>query len=169
MHRRILLTLALSLFVGQFATAQLPETGFSEITTAAPQPQHGLRDTLEEGYSLERQRLWADALVHYEDAARKFPSSVDISQRLQIVRIRFDLSRRYSDRSFVGSTKTLTVPKADREKVSQPRAGLRHQQLVPRHGDDVAVQRPLHAQQVDEQDPEFGGDKLQPGRQLVIE
>lgn len=71
-----------------------------------------LRDSLETGFDLERQKLWADALVHYEEAARQFPNSLDVRERLEIVRIRFDLSRRYADGSYVRSLEQLSLDQA---------------------------------------------------------
>ena len=110
MHRRILQALfAILLFAPAtlFAQTRVPASAFSAPRV---EPERAsLQSTLEEGYGLERKQLWADALVHYEDAAREFPESRDIKQRLQIVRVRFDLSRRYSDGSFVESTRQLTV------------------------------------------------------------
>ena len=91
--RRILQSLTVLVFlISCFsANAQTPpaQAGF---TLLDERNETSLKQALESGYSLEHQRLWADALVHYEDAARKFPSNRDIRQRLQIVRIRFDLS-----------------------------------------------------------------------------
>lgn len=109
MQKRILLTFAALLFCANFASAQAPTaTGFTEPAQDIGDAK-ALKQTLEAGYQLEREHLWADALVHYEDATRKYPSSADLKQRLQIVRIRFDLSRRYSDGSFVQSAQRLSI------------------------------------------------------------
>ena len=97
--------------------------GFRDVSTpvdTAPQksavyaPSNDLRDaaiqkTLKNGYDLERKQLWSDALVHYEDASRRFPNQLEIRQRLQVVRIQYDLARRYADGSFVSSTRRLAV------------------------------------------------------------
>ena len=110
MHRRILQALfaiLLTLPAPLFAQTRVPASAFSAPAVATETT--ALRDRLEEGYDLERKQLWADALVHYEDAMREFPQSRDLKQRLQIVRVRFDLSRRYSDSSFVDSTRQLAV------------------------------------------------------------
>ncbi len=110
MQRWILQALAALLFcVPAISNAQV-SSAFREVR--ASETSNSVQTTLEAGYALEREHLWADALVHYEDATRQFPNSLDLKQRLQIVRIRFDLSRRYSDRSFVGSTRRLTIAQA---------------------------------------------------------
>ena len=114
MHRRILLAAAaLLLWLPSLGFSQFSETSALRDQPAIAKPESvSLKSTLEAGYTLERERLWADALVHYEDASRQFPNSLDVKQRLQIVRIRFDLSRRYSDSSFVDSTQRLGVAQA---------------------------------------------------------
>ena len=71
-----------------------------------------VRRMLETGYDLERQQLWSDALVHYEDAARRFPNQANIQQRLQVVRIQYDLARRYADGSFTQSVRQLSMQEA---------------------------------------------------------
>lgn len=113
MQRRILLAFAAFLFVPSLAVGQ-DNYGARGFTSASPTvtDEASLKSTLEAGYALEREHLWADALVHYEDANRQFPNSLDIKQRLQIVRIRFDLSRRYADGSFVESARHLRVSQA---------------------------------------------------------
>lgn len=115
MQRRILQALAALLFlVPAWGDAQttLQSEYSSAPTTISSVSETDVRATLEAGYKLEREHLWADALIHYEDAAKRFPSSLDVKQRLKIVRIRFDLSRRYADASFVDSTRQLSMPEA---------------------------------------------------------
>lgn len=112
MQRRILLAFAVSIALSLGASVQAQTLNNSvQFTTQSQSVGNttAVQDSLEKGYALERQKLWADALVHYEDASRTYPSSLDIKQRLNIVRIRFDLSRRYADGSFVQSTKHLAL------------------------------------------------------------
>lgn len=97
-----------------FREIQPDQQVFSEPAVRDAIPRADLHDAavrkaLETGYDLERQQLWSDALVHYEDAARRFPNHQDVRQRLQVVRIQYDLARRYADGSFVQSTRRLTV------------------------------------------------------------
>ena len=88
MQRRILLALtAFLLSVPNFAHAQFTTKDSSfEATSADSLRPETLQSKLEAGYSLERQKRWADALVHYEETSLEFPNSLDIKQRLQIVR-----------------------------------------------------------------------------------
>lgn len=113
MHRRILHVLAVAFILtplssysqdvssDQIRTAPLPEVNSAEA-----------QESLQTGYDFERKQQWADALVHYEEATRRFPANEVLKQRLRIVRIRFDLSRRYADDSFVQSTRRLGVNEA---------------------------------------------------------
>ncbi len=81
--------------------AQLvPERMAVAIDTIAPASKD---DLLAEGLRLEADRRWQEAIQLYEKIARKSPQNVDIERRLQIVRVHFDVSRRYADRSFVTS------------------------------------------------------------------
>ncbi len=116
MPRKILLALATALFslpVGLLAIGQAPPATQVRIPTdslpASPDiDQAAVQKLLQEGYAHERQKQWADALLHYEEAARAYPGQTDLLGRLQVVRIHFDLSRRYADDSFVQSTRSLS-------------------------------------------------------------
>jgi carboxyl-terminal processing protease len=55
---------------------------------------------LEDGRQLEKQQRWTDALQHYEDAVRKFPSHEDLKLRHTLAQIHCELDRRFTDRSF---------------------------------------------------------------------
>jgi carboxyl-terminal processing protease len=57
-------------------------------------------DLLDRGRALENERRWGEALTHYEEAFRQYPTERDLEQRLQISRMHYDLGRRYNDRSF---------------------------------------------------------------------
>lgn len=109
MHRRILHVLAAVLFLSSLVNAQGVPAQAIRTSTIQDVDTAEVQRVLEKGYGFEREHQWADALVHYEEAARSFPTNENIQQRLQIVRIRFDLSRRYADDSFVGSTHRLAV------------------------------------------------------------
>lgn len=117
MQRRILHPLAVWLFVSAVACPiSFAQTG-DQAVQANPAALSNVdplaaERSLQEGYALERKRLWADALVHYEQATRSFPDQATLKERLQIVRIRFDLSRRYADGSFVDSANRLSVSDA---------------------------------------------------------
>jgi carboxyl-terminal processing protease len=59
------------------------------------------RSTLVEGKRLEQERRWQEAIMHYERALKKDASLRECTERLQICRVHFDVTRRYSDRSFI--------------------------------------------------------------------
>jgi carboxyl-terminal processing protease len=56
---------------------------------------------MEQGIELEKDHRWQESIQHYEKVQRKFPQYQDAKHRLQIVRIHFDVTRRYADKSFV--------------------------------------------------------------------
>ncbi len=85
-----------------------------QINTARAQdatPQIAVEDDpIAVGRQLEIQQRWQEAIVHYEKFNRKHPEQVDIARRLQIVRIRYDVWRRYTDQTFI-STVDNSSPK----------------------------------------------------------
>jgi carboxyl-terminal processing protease len=86
-------------------TAQLvPERMAIAIDTIAPALQDEL---LAEGLRLESDRRWQEAIQIYEKIVRKSPLNIEIERRLQIVRVHYDVSRRYADRSFVASVERV--------------------------------------------------------------
>lgn len=56
---------------------------------------------LERGRELERDRRWAEALNHYEQAVRNNPSHRELTDRLSLAKAHFDVERRYADARFV--------------------------------------------------------------------
>lgn len=64
---------------------------------------------VEKGLELERNRLWGDAVRHYETETRNHPASKTLYQRLVISRIHFDVNRRYRDESYLQSVRELTT------------------------------------------------------------
>ena len=63
---------------------------------------------LEQGARLERERRWADALSHYEDALRQHPQRPDLKQRVVVARAHYDVCRRYNDVSYNAALGTLS-------------------------------------------------------------
>ncbi len=115
MLRRILGLLLIVTAVSGFNTlpaqAQLSSSQIRIPTEALPSPVEvddtAVRQLLLEGQQLERQRQWADALMHYEEAARNHPQRAELRDRLDLVRVHFDLTRRYADSSFLAAAKQL--------------------------------------------------------------
>jgi carboxyl-terminal processing protease len=71
-----------------------------------------LQEILQTGEQLERERRWGEALNHYEDAARTFPSRADLKQRMTTARFHLEVSRRYADQSFLRSLNDLSQQQA---------------------------------------------------------
>ncbi len=60
-------------------------------------------ELLDNGKQLERDRRWQEAIQQYEKLNRKFPNQIEVERRLQISRIHFDVTRRYSDKTFIAT------------------------------------------------------------------
>jgi carboxyl-terminal processing protease len=79
------------------------------VTLAPPLATHDdLAVVLEQGSRLERERRWAEALSHYEDALRQHPQRPDLQQRVTVARAHYEVCRRYNDQSFSTALGTLT-------------------------------------------------------------
>ena len=68
-------------------------------------------DILSDGLELEGEAKWGEALSLYQRALRESPDNANLQQRRTIVRLHFDLERRYSDRSFLASVTNTTNSK----------------------------------------------------------
>ena len=64
--------------------------------------------TIAEGKRLEQENRWQEAILHYEKAIKKDASTKDCGERLQICRVHYDVTRRYSDRSFMQAVDNST-------------------------------------------------------------
>jgi len=85
------------------------------VTLAEPVATHDdLASVLELGTRLERERRWAEALSHYEDALKQHPTRPDLQQRVTVARAHYEVCRRYNDPSFATAVTKLT----DREALS---------------------------------------------------
>ncbi len=67
---------------------------------------------LEHGYRLELESRWGEALSHYEEALRKYPSDTSLQRRFEYVRVHYDLGRRLADRSFNEAVARLPLDRA---------------------------------------------------------
>jgi carboxyl-terminal processing protease len=63
-------------------------------------------EVLDLGRKLEQERRWHEAILHYERAAKKNPNLKAVLERLQVCRVHHDVTRRYSDRSFLQTIDT---------------------------------------------------------------
>ncbi len=68
----------------------------------------GVRSPIAEGKRLEQENRWQEAILHYERAVKKDSRLKDCAERLQICRIHYDVTRRYSDRSFMQTVDNAT-------------------------------------------------------------
>lgn len=69
-------------------------------------------DVLESGRLLEQERRWHEAILHYERTVRKNADFRTAAERLQVCRVHHDVTRRYSDRSFLQAVDTSSVADA---------------------------------------------------------
>jgi carboxyl-terminal processing protease len=60
---------------------------------------------LQVGRQLESEHRWHEAIQYYEKAIKRDAGNRQISERLQVARVHFDVVRRYSDRSFIDTVK----------------------------------------------------------------
>ena len=91
-----------------FAVARADESNFPSLQTRS---NDDLDSAMAAGRQLESQQRWQEAISHYEKASRKHQGNSDLDRRLQIVRVRYDVWRRYTDASFI-STVDRTSPQA---------------------------------------------------------
>lgn len=78
----------------------------------APDDETEIAELLDRGRRLEGERRWGEALTLYEDALRQHPAAPHFEQRLYLSRIHYDLGRRYSDRTFRDTVKTMSSGQA---------------------------------------------------------
>lgn len=60
---------------------------------------------LRRGVEFESARRWGEALAHYEDALREFPSHAEIARHHKLAKTNYSIVRRYNDSSFRASLK----------------------------------------------------------------
>ncbi|UUO06927.1 S41 family peptidase [Blastopirellula sp. J2-11] len=102
----LLTLILLSLVASQAALAQV------KIPDEAVLDQREITQLIADGELLEKEGRWAEALTHFEDAARAFPEVAQLKEKVDTVRRRYDVSRRYADRSFVGGMRNLPADQA---------------------------------------------------------
>ncbi len=82
------------------------------IPRSALLDEEAVRQVFVDGQALERSNKWAEALTHYEKAAKSHPGHTELQRRLELTRRRYSVARRYSDSSFVRSVQSLSTQKA---------------------------------------------------------
>ena len=81
---------------------------YGQYAPATKGQMEGIRSPLAEGKRLEQESRWQEAILHYEKTIKKDARLKDCSERLQICRIHYDVTRRYSDRSFMQTVDVST-------------------------------------------------------------
>jgi carboxyl-terminal processing protease len=100
-------TFAAFLFIfAASAVAQLPT-----VITVSKSTQ-AVDDLLQRGRQLELERRWGDALTHYEEALRQYPTESVLQKRFDTARLHYDIQRRSADRSFSESLTRLPLDRA---------------------------------------------------------
>ncbi len=95
--------LALTLFALAPATAADLAAGVAPVAAV----EDLARDILERGKLLENERRWGEALSLYEEALREAPAHEQLHRRHDVVKLRYDVSRRYGSPAFQRSTNGL--------------------------------------------------------------
>jgi carboxyl-terminal processing protease len=65
-------------------------------------------DILDHGRKLEQERRWHEAILLYEKHVKKNNTLRTVAERLQVCRVHHDVTRRYSDRSYLQTIDTST-------------------------------------------------------------
>lgn len=82
----------------------IPATGQGPSSDSSPEVREDV-SVLQIGRQLESEHRWHEAIQYYEKAIKRDASNRQISERLQVARVHFDVVRRYSDRSFIETVK----------------------------------------------------------------
>lgn len=90
-------------------TALVPAGGQTIRLAEPPSAADNLASVLEQGARLERERRWAEALSHYEEALRRHPERADLQERVALARAHYEVCRRYSDPAFLAALQTLSA------------------------------------------------------------
>ena len=104
----------LSLRIANLAIALCFACGYNAPVThgqygsASKDQLDGIRSPMAEGKRLEQESRWQEAILHYEKAIKKDAKLKDCTERLQICRVHYDVTRRYSDRSFMQTVDSST-------------------------------------------------------------
>jgi len=80
--------------------------------TTPSDPGSAVQELLRRGYQLESEGRWGDVLLHYEESLRSFPTDSSLQRRYEYARLRYDLIRRYSDRSFLRTLEAISPQEA---------------------------------------------------------
>ena len=83
-----------------------------EVQIAAEALPEQADAAIAEGQRLEAAGQWADAVAHYEQALRDYPSDRRLERRFDLARLHSNLERRYADTSFLDTLAELNPSSA---------------------------------------------------------
>jgi len=108
-----LATVATALLVGPVGASGQATLATEPVTIAVDAaPVTSLTSLLQEGERLESLRRWGEAMAHYDEALRSYPDNETLRRREDLAKLHFSLDRRYADRSYLDSVKTLAPQQA---------------------------------------------------------
>ena len=80
----------------------------ADFPVAPTLPSSNEADILDHGRKLEQERRWHEAILLYEKHVKKNNTLRTVAERLQVCRVHHDVTRRYSDRSYLQTIDTST-------------------------------------------------------------
>ena len=91
------------------SSSSAPNPPGAESSATLDDSEIQIEDVLRVGKALEQQHRWQEAIQHYEKALKTLSLNKQITERMQIARVHLDVTRRYSDRSFIESVERSTL------------------------------------------------------------
>lgn len=91
------------------AAAVSPVARAQSVVLAQPlAASDDLAVVFEQGARLERERNWAAALSHYEDALKQHPERTELHQLATLARAHYDVCRRHNDPAYLSAIRNLS-------------------------------------------------------------
>lgn len=108
MRLRQKLQLTILLAVLGWASSFTGLIGRAESSRRVGRTEYSVQEATSAGRELESSRKWIEAIEHYEQAVKDWPSSEKLKLGLRRSKFQFKIERRYSDKSFRNSMLRLT-------------------------------------------------------------
>jgi carboxyl-terminal processing protease len=109
MQRKPLLAFCVPLLAGLLAVFSAGPRVLAQGPLPGAGDGRGVSDWLRDGQHLEVEHRWGEALTHYEEALRQFPSDGNLKQHFDTARLHYELGRRYNDRSYRDSLARMSL------------------------------------------------------------
>jgi len=112
--RWLMLSVVLLIAAGASTPLGAQVSRATDPVTIAPEalPSNVLQTILQRGLEFESSDRWGEALTHYEEALRSFPSAEPLQQKHNLAKLQYSIDRRYHDRSFLLSIRSLNTRQA---------------------------------------------------------